>query len=363
MIADSRRTPLASRLDPRANSLNAIRLVLAATVIVSHSWPIGQYGRTPSHGGFAPGGWAVDAFFVLSGYLITGSRLNNTLLSYLKRRVLRIYPGFVVCLLSVVIIFAPIGYIHDHHSLHGYVSTPHTPVSYVLSNLGLRMHVTSVADTPGGNGAWAGTLWTLFYEFFCYLIVGLLASWIAFRRQPALAIFALAAVTAVSIQNAHVNHVGIHANMVRLLPFFLAGTVIYQLREWIPCTWWLAGLCTGALVVLPLAGIRFVVLCALPLTYVLLYLGAVVPIAIGRRNDISYGIYMYGYPVEQLVRYFTFGSQAVFILVSILGTVPLAAASWFFVERPAMRWRRGDRSDPPRVIRLDPKRVVVDSRA
>jgi peptidoglycan/LPS O-acetylase OafA/YrhL len=50
-------------------------------------------------------------------------------------------------------------------------------------------------------------------------------------------------------------------------------------------------------------------------------------------------------------------------LVSILGTVPLAAASWFFVERPAMRWRRGDRSDPPRVIRLDPKRVVVDSRA
>ena len=328
-----------TRLDPKANSLNAIRLVLAATVIVSHSWSIGAYGRTPSHGGFAPGGWAVDAFFVLSGYLITGSRLNNTLLSYLKRRVLRIYPGFVVCLLSVVLVFAPIGYLHLHHTLWGYASTPNTPVRYLFENLGLKMHLPAVAGTPGGGRAWAGTLWTLYFEFLCYLIVGFVACWGAYRRRPIVAVLMLAAATAISFQNNHVDHHTDTANLVRLLPFFLAGSVVYLLRDRIPCTWWLAAACAASLVFVPNFGPRFVVICALPMTYLLLYLGAVVPIALGRRNDISYGIYMYGYPVQQLLRYFHFSSQMLFIAASIGATIPLAVASWFIVERPAMRWR------------------------
>jgi peptidoglycan/LPS O-acetylase OafA/YrhL len=331
----------ADRLDSQANSLNAIRLVLAATVIVSHSWPIGGFGRNPTHGGFAPGGWAVDAFFVLSGYLITGSRLNNDLATYLKRRVLRIYPGFVVCLLSVVVLFAPIGYLHAHHTLHGYLSTPHPPIRYVLVNLGLKIHLSSVAGTPGSGQAWAGTLWTLYFEFLCYLMVGVLACWVGFRRWPSVAAAVLVVATAISLRNDHVVHTADTANLVRLVPFFFAGTVVHLLRDRTPCTWWLAAPSAVALVGIPELGVRFVVLCAVPLAYLLLYLGAVVPIAIGRRNDISYGIYMYGYPVEQLVRYFHFSSQAVFITVSILGTVPLAAASWFIIERPAMRWRSG----------------------
>jgi peptidoglycan/LPS O-acetylase OafA/YrhL len=351
MVEGQGAATFATRLDPKANSLNAIRLVLAATVIVSHSWSIGAYGRTPSHGGFAPGGWAVDAFFVLSGYLIAGSRLNNTLLSYLKRRVLRIYPGFVVCLLSVVLVFAPIGYYHLHHTLHGYLSTPHTPLNYVLANLGLKIRLSTVAGTPSPSMAWAGTLWTLYFEFLCYLVVGLLACWVTFRRGPVVASGVLAAATAISLMNDHVNHHTDPANFVRLLPFFMAGTVLYLLRDHAPCTWWLALPAFAVLVLLPEAGPRYVVLCALPLAYLVMYLGAVVPIAIGRRNDISYGIYMYGWPVEQLVRYFNVGSQTVFIVASILGTIPIAAASWFLVERRAMRWRSGRTPTTPAVVR------------
>ncbi|HEX3825589.1 MAG TPA: acyltransferase [Mycobacteriales bacterium] len=347
----------ANRLDPKANSLNAIRLVLAATVIVSHSWPIGRYGRTPTHGGFAPGGWAVDTFFVLSGYLITGSRLNNSFESYLKRRILRIYPGFVVCLFSVVVVFAPIGYLHLHHTLWGYASSVHTPLNYLLANLDLKMHLPSVAGTPGGGQAWAGTLWTLYFEFLCYLIVGVLACWATFRHRPILAVLVLAATTAISFQNHHVDHQTDSANLVRLLPFFLAGSVIYLLRDRIPCTWWLAIGSLAAVVFVPNAGPQFVVICALPITYLVLYLGAVVPIALGRRNDISYGLYMYGYPVEQVIRYFHPSSQAVFITVSIAATVPLATASWFFIERPAMRWRT-TKARAPRVGDVRPGRAV-----
>jgi peptidoglycan/LPS O-acetylase OafA/YrhL len=343
----------AARLDAKTNSLNAIRLVLAAAVVVSHSWPIGGYGRVPTHGGFAPGGLAVDAFFALSGYLVTGSRLSNGLGSYLKRRILRIYPGFVVCLLGIVLVFAPIGYVRAHHTLRGYLTTPHIPFVYVVANLGLKMRIPNVAGTPVGQHAWAGTLWTLYFEFLCYLLVGLLCCWIVFRRRPEVAVLLLAAATAVSLRDTHVFHHTDVANMVRLVPFFMAGSVVYLLRDRIACVWWLAVPSAAALVFVPDAGPRFCCLCALPLAYLLLYLGAVVPIAFGRRNDISYGIYMYGFPVEMIVSYFHFASQLVFIAVSLLVTIPVAAASWFFVERPAMRWRASRQPAPLMVIDLE----------
>lgn len=327
-------------LSPRANSLNAIRLVLATMVIVSHSWPIGQYGTTPVHGGFAPGGWAVDGFFALSGYLITGSRLGISFPSYLKRRVLRIYPGFVMCLLVVVTLFAPLAYLHLHHTLSGYFTKPSTPLHYLLVNLGLKVRARSVAGTPVHGQAWAGTLWTLYFEFLCYLLVGVLACARAYRQRPHFAVTLFVVATAISLRNNHVVHTSDWTNFVRLVPFFLAGSAVYMLRDRIPCVWPLAVLSAALLVVLPWGGPRFVVLTAVPFTYLLLYLGAVVPVGLGRTNDISYGVYMYGYPVEESVRYLHLSSQPLFILLSIAATVPFAAASWLFVERPAMRWRR-----------------------
>jgi peptidoglycan/LPS O-acetylase OafA/YrhL len=335
---------LQQRLNPRANSLNAFRLVLATTVIVSHSYSLGGYGPTPTHGGWTAGGWAVDAFFCLSGYLIAASRFNTSAWEYLRRRVLRIYPGFLACLLAVVVIFAPVSYYHLHGSLSGYLTTPHTPGSYLLHNLGLKMHVPSVAGTPS-SGAWAGTLWTLYFEFLCYLIIGLLACWATFRRRPAVAVALFAATTIVGLGNASVARHTDGANLARLLPFFLAGTAVYMLRDRIPATWWLAVAAAVTLVVIPFAGPRFVVLCALPLTYLLLYLGAVIPAGLGRTNDWSYGIYMYGYPVEQMARYLHLGSQTIYVIVSIAATLPFAALSWFLIEKRAMQWRTGRRKD------------------
>jgi peptidoglycan/LPS O-acetylase OafA/YrhL len=340
------RATIRQRLNPRANSLNAFRLVLATAVIVSHSYSLGGFGPTPTHGGWTAGGWAVDAFFCLSGYLIAASRFNTSIWEYLKRRALRIYPGFLVCLLAVVVIFAPIGYYHVHGTLHGYLTTQNTPFTYLLNNLGLKMRVPTVAGTPG-SGAWAGTLWTLYFEFLCYLIIGLLACWATFRRRPSISVALFAAATMVSLADASVARHTDGANLARLLPFFLAGTVIYVLRDRIPATWSLAVAAAIALVVVPFAGPRFVVLCALPLAYLLLYLGAVIPLGLGRTNDWSYGIYMYGYPVEQMARYFHLASQALYISVSIAATLPFAALSWFLIEKRAMQWRTVKRERPP----------------
>ena len=343
------RQTIGTRLDPRYNSLNAIRLLLASAVIVSHSWAIGGFsGGTPRHGGETPGGWSVFAFFVLSGYLITGSRLNNGLGTYLKRRFLRIYPGFLVCLLVTITVFAPIGYYQQHHSLHGYLTKSTTPLDFLFRNLMLKMEVYHIAGTPSGPHAWTGSLWSLYYEFYCYLIVGLLAGWAVYRRKPALAIAVFLFATVARLEYTYVASFARSEDvkqMLQLVPFFMVGSVFYLLRDRIPCNVWLAAASLAVWVLLPhYAQNRFVVLCAIPMAYLLLYLGAVIPVPLGRRNDISYGMYMYGYPVEQLLRFAHLSSHTVYTVLAIVCTIPLAAASWFLVERPAIRW--GQRQNP-----------------
>jgi peptidoglycan/LPS O-acetylase OafA/YrhL len=210
------------------------------------------------------------------------------------------------------------------------------------------MNTYHVAGTPSGPHAWTGSLWSLYYEFLCYLLVGLLAGWAVFRRKPALAIAVFVLATAARLapdQVASFARSNDVRQLLQLVPFFMVGSVCYLLRDRIPCNGWLAAASLAVWVVLPqVASNRFVVLCALPMAYLLLYLGAVLPVPLGRRNDISYGMYMYGYPVEQLLRFAHLSSHTVYTVLSIVGTIPLAAASWFLVERPAIRWGQRQRS-------------------
>ena len=66
------RRPAADRIDNRRNSLNALRLVLAALVIVSHA-PRALGGQSYAFGDLELGGWAVAGFFGISGWLVTES--------------------------------------------------------------------------------------------------------------------------------------------------------------------------------------------------------------------------------------------------------------------------------------------------
>ena len=89
------------------------------------------------------------------------------------------------------------------------------------------------------------------------------------------------------------------------------------------------------------------VLSALPVAYLCIWLGIVLPLArVGATNDFSYGIYIYAFPVQQLLA--VAGVQAwgvaAFTLLSVAGTIPLAVASWFVLERRAIGWGRSRHS-------------------
>jgi peptidoglycan/LPS O-acetylase OafA/YrhL len=77
----------------------------------------------------------------------------------------------------------------------------------------------------------------------------------------------------------------------------------------------------------------------LPLAYLMLWLGARLPVRIGSRNDISYGVYIYGCPVQQALIMWGFASLGWFgfAVLGLAATIPIAALSWWLVERPSLR--------------------------
>lgn len=333
---------LGARLDSfpdRDNSLNFLRLVLAGLVIVSHAWPIGGFGQDPHVGPTSVGHVAVAGFFVISGWLITQSRLRSPLSGYLWRRFLRIYPGFLVTIVVVGFVVAPIG-----SALGAGRYRLSDGLRYVLSDAGLRMRSYAVGATPAHvpyGGAWDGSLWTLYYEAVCYLLLALLVTLVARRWRPPAVVTAWLLLSAAEVAQ-RVTGVHVLYDVLQVLdlgPYFFAGAALFVLRERLPLHGGVATGATGWSVAVLAAGAD-PVLAAVPLAYVLLWLGARVPFrSVGRRNDISYGMYIYAFPVQQLLVLLGANSAGVlpYVLACIVCTIPPALASWLLVERPALR--------------------------
>ncbi|KQR24019.1 hypothetical protein ASF79_01915 [Agreia sp. Leaf335] len=334
--------------EPSRNSLNAIRLLLATAVIMSHSWLVNGLGVPPMLNGTDPGLVAVAGFFCISGYLVTSSRLRSrSLVGYLWRRFLRIYPAFVVALIVVALVFAPLSTLVDPRNSVDWESA----VTYVLSNAGLFVQQTTIDHTLVDNAfpyVWNIPLWTLFYEALCYVLIGLLVSLIPERLLGASLVVLLVLSTTVSVTFRlwpGTFPAPVLDNFASLASFFLAGSLLYRYREKVPSSVILATLLVALAVVLAIAGL-FKPLAAVPIAYAMIYLGSRLPRSftrIGRRNDISYGMYVYGFPVQQIIILVLGGATLpiwLFAIASVILTVPFAWLSWLAVERPALKLQR-----------------------
>lgn len=128
--------------------------------------------------------------------------------------------------------------------------------------------------------------------------------------------------------------------VTRFALVFSAGAMIYLYHGKIPARWSLVALCAGLVVVTGLLP-NYRVYAAIPLAYAVIVSGALLKRP-RLRNDISYGIYIYGWPMQQLlaVAGLTWLPAGMFFVLATVATIPLAAASWFLVEKRAMRLKR-----------------------
>lgn len=318
--------------------LNFLRLVLATAVLVSHAFP--AFGLPePQLVGRSLGGWAVLGFFALSGFLIAQSRQRLRLSPFLARRVGRLMPGYWACLVVTAV------------AAWAFTTAPlvgrEGGVRHVLSNAMLYQANSDIAGTPLAvpyPGVWNASAWTLPHEFLCYVAVGLVYSVVrrSRRRERVLAVSTWLCLVVLQVALPHTPLESVFLKQFSLLaPLFFGGVVVavclpkLTLR---PVHAAAAGSASGLLVLLEP---RFGASLAAPLVALaLLSLGRRGGPGLIQRHDISYGVYLYAFPVSQvLVGVWKDGwNFPAYVLAVGATTSTLAVASWVLVERPAQAW-------------------------
>lgn len=331
--------------DRDQNHFNLLRLIAASAVIVSHA-----YGLTLGPDALDPldravhidiGAAAVAAFFAISGYFISLSferRRSN--LAFVLARMTRILPGLLVVSLLCAFVIGPL---FTDLPARTYFSE-RSVWFYTMQNLSIyRIMATDLpgvfAHNPLPNVVNA-SLWTLYFEVACY--VGLFgAGLLGFLRRGRIAWLMLAWLP--------VYAVAVYGPWPQLLYFgtlslpFVVGMTVYQYRSTAILKGWLALALCAAVLGVGLAGFRIEELTSLATAYGVLWLGfARAPslLRFNRLGDFSYGTYIYGFPIEQVLAALMPGIGAVVMIALALPLALLCGAlSWFLVEQPALRLR------------------------
>ncbi len=257
----------------RDNNLNLVRFVLSVAVIYSHSFPLSlgkQSGDFLSKWcGVSLGDVAVNAFFVISGFLVAASmERSKSVRDYAIARIARIYPGLWIALLFCAI---PIGLSQCKMETWDYLLSKETR-NFVIKN-GLlipgKMQFTlpSVFNELPYESIVNGSLWTLPYEVCLYVAIACLG-WQRGRILDVLT-YAILAVTILLFVGGLVDSL-----LIRLAAFGAFGVLAYRLKDRIWMSNWIFVVCCLAVVLLALFQAENVfqsVLCS----YVVLWIGFV----------------------------------------------------------------------------------------
>jgi peptidoglycan/LPS O-acetylase OafA/YrhL len=332
---------------PPSNNFGLLRLIFAFFVIVSHSFELidGNRSREPLtrlFGTISLGDFGVDGFFLVSGYLICQSfETSQTVWSYVWKRVLRIYPAFVVASLVCLIIVAPLSA----------VNITALPLNEWVKSF-LRFILLAPPTVPGvfagqPHAELNGSMWTIAYEFRCYVLIAVLGL-LGVLRQRLLFSISIAALLAAAFVTIDLNPKGALYDLfgtlresLRFLSLFMFGAVFYLYRGRIKYPS-MAVAIAFALLIASLFDGRTASLAIPTLGGFVIFWFAFLPNAprlnaINRSTDISYGTYLYAWPVQMLlVRYIPGISPISLLLAATICSAALAFLSWSLIEKPSL---------------------------
>ncbi len=336
------------------NNFDILRLLFASIVIISHSYPLSGIRECDwlcqlTHGQLEFSKLGVKGFFIISGFLIFQSMERSTsLLQYYWKRVLRLFPAlFVVLLLTVLL--GPFVY----HGATPYLANKAvlTYLPYNLSLYKMQYGIPGIFDNNPYPSAINGSLWTIAYEFTLYVLLSLLffvRGSLQLLRAVVLIIFAVLAFANIFF----IDHLGDHwfilssRQLLDLGGFFAAGSLMAAFRvDQLSVRYKRILLFIGlGVLILSLAGGFFNAIKILTLPLVVICFGSMSTPGINnignRLGDLSYGIYIYGFPVQQTLEYFFHFHYLQLMACSLYVSWCLAYLSWHLVEARALKLKK-----------------------
>lgn len=357
-----------------ANNFDLLRLIAASAVIFAHGFVLYGYdiysedsllAQLPD---FVKNTWhflqinagnlGVYTFFLISGYLISGSIIkDSSQLAYWQKRLLRIMPGLVVCVVLTAFVMGPLvttlplGEYLSHGMTYGYLWN----ISIYQAATALSYHLPGVFDANPSQEI-NGSLWTLRYEVTCYIMVAFF-SLLGFIRRKWVMLGAMLLIMVLFVFFRHVPppkklEYGliytdlVFTKLIYYTGFFQAGIVYKLFEKDIKLKSWHAWVVLVFIFISNVSGIPALIAFQFLAYAALIFTLSQVPISdkwrypLG-RNDYSYGIYIYGMPIQQLVVLVvgTGLNVYVYILLCLLAVLPMAMFSWHFVEKPMLSFK------------------------
>lgn len=331
------------------NNFDFLRLIFAIFVIITHSYPLTgfpevdfltdltSYQLSFSHIG-------VKGFFVISGYLIFKSLLrSNSLFEFYKKRSLRLFPALFVVLL-LTLLYVPFIYDSNYGALLQNASFwTYLPNNFFLLNL--QHSISGVFETAPKLSAINGSLWTIPYEFGMYVLVSLLFFTRSKEKLTAgivWLVFVLLGYLSFSPENSFhdFNYILHGKSIVDFGSFFFAGAVFATLKIKINRTTNMvaAGLFVLSIVAIVFHQYKYIQLITFPFCVLVFGLNSSPYInAIGEKiGDLSYGIYLYAFPVQQSLYHFFKLDPVGLMLPSVVLASGFAFLSWHLIEKRAL---------------------------
>ncbi len=335
----------------KTNGFDILRLLAACLVLFSHCFPLSGHKSSEPFIGSTPygtfGELAVDMFFVISGYLVTGSYLRgNGVVEFVIKRALRILPAFWVVILVTVFLLGPaISTIPvDKYFVDGQTMKYLRNMFFYIN-----FYLPGLFESNPYPRAVNGSLWTLPMEIFMYFMVLLLGVlkilkvWWVIGVAGIFVFLHFVVPSSLFSQNGVVFYQMPYADLTRLGCLYFSGAALWFAPRRIYSWYGIAGL-PLLIYMASFNGAIMQVFSWLYLAYLTITLSHSKIFSSEKLKlpgDYSYGVYIYAFPIQQVCMMYLGPDASPYELLvfSLPLTAIFAVMSWVYIEKPALRWK------------------------
>lgn len=320
------------------NCFDILRHFAAYLVLFSHHFALSGM-KEPMVGGFGSYGHvAVVIFFAISGFFMPLSfARSDGFIGFMSKRCRRIFPALIAC--SFIMLYV-IGLYFTKNNKVEYLFSYDTFKSFISNSVLIQQTIPTVFSDFIFKDTINGSLWTLPIEFACYIIIAtLLSCSYNWRSSMVFLVFSFVLTLILNYTNEYYSFYTIPLKTLASLGIaFSIGALLSQTQSvWVKDKWklfFISLLLFWVTVDRPEVSI----IGAIAISVIVIVLGTSFPDKFIRgRFDISYGVYIYAFPVQQIIINRVTSSFWLAMLLTAIFTTVMACLSYRYIERPFIR--------------------------